>query len=210
MRRSILARPDDPTRLRPIQIRMSTDYPVPDEIATALATLKRNMRVGIQYQWLAAFCAHEGISGIELCFERNPIEEEPLHKLLKQFIDPEQSARADPSVRAIFKYFSIALTDLTKADMVTIARQHGFYDILTGAWSCHRPILGAQCGYCHPCRLTRERGVPVRFSRLRFLVRPFRYAQAWLGRARRAAAARRPTSRHGPQREPAHAPANQH
>ena len=71
----------------------------------------------------------------------------------------------DTSITELFKYYKYPIFYTLRTDMITIAKQNDFYDLLELSWSCHLPSKrGNPCGRCTPCVTIMETGLSFRFS----------------------------------------------
>lgn len=121
--------------------------------------------IGGQYEWLARMCAQRGITDMELAIHRDDKARERLSKLVddsRRQLDPRFAG--DPRYE-LFKYFRFPLFDMTKQQMRSAARQHGFEEFMALTWFCHRPRGGEPCGVCNPCIYTIEEGLADRVPR---------------------------------------------
>ena len=124
--------------------------------------------IGSQYEWLARYVDSMGINNLELCNHKDGtiynfikddvyfVEEEndSYYKMKEELLRPELR---------MFKKFRFPILDLTKIDMGEIAKKSGFFDIMQETWFCHRPTRrGTPCGWCNPCKVTREQGLSNR------------------------------------------------
>ena len=136
-------------------------------------------RVGGQLEWLARFAKQSGIDGFEFCIDSSTSGTRTT--LLKQVVPVKRFPtsthvlkRDHGSDLAIFQYFEFPLINVSKKQMETLAREHGFLDVMEMTWFCHRPLNeNWPCGTCNPCRMAIERGLARRVG--------------WRGRARHRA-----------------------
>jgi hypothetical protein len=71
-----------------------------------------------------------------------------------------------PPEMALFRRFRFPVYEYSKTRALAEARQSGFGDLMALTWFCHTPSTdGLPCGECHPCRQTRESGVPFKQAR---------------------------------------------
>lgn len=129
------------------------------KINAAWRSIKNDRHIGEQYRWLASFCKQYQISDIELSIQKHEY-----HKKRENSIVNILSGEAIPeNMSTLFKYFSFPLKDLSKKDMMTIARKNEWTSILNKTWFCHRPITlpgfkAIPCGGCNPCIIATEEG----------------------------------------------------
>jgi 7-cyano-7-deazaguanine synthase in queuosine biosynthesis len=60
--------------------------------------------------------------------------------------------KGDTKAAYIFQNFRMPIVHLTKEDMLKIANNRGFNDILKLSWSCWFPKKGKPCGKCDMCK----------------------------------------------------------
>ncbi len=137
---------------------------MPDKkIMEAYLRLKKNNKLGAQYEWLARFCNQQDISDMELSHEKSvdPIENIRFKKVFGEidFIENDignymvSSKSNNSSVLLLFENIKIVLYDITKPEMVEISKKEGFFEIMCQTWFCHVPTTkNKPCGKCVPCR----------------------------------------------------------
>ncbi|MEY3020752.1 MAG: hypothetical protein RLZZ272_1736 [Actinomycetota bacterium] len=149
-------------RLLPTTFALRDEVPVGRWRATVL-----DLGLSFQNAWLAAIVEQRGWAGIELCISRADGN-------WPSFFERGADGRAVPvdgPVRDLFGLFRFPLIDLTRRDMVDIAREHGFLDVLQLRWFCWFPSeRGRACGTCPPCHQVRghAREVPEVLGGVRF------------------------------------------
>jgi hypothetical protein len=148
------------------------DIPPNPELVAAYERIKKHSHIGIQYDWLARFCDEIGIKGIELCFIRGgsgsqilkpflvrlDSDGEPIYTVSELFHGSDEYE--------LFHFYRFPVITLTKLDEQNIARNEGFFDLLSLSWFCHKPLANLQpCGVCTPCRIAIEAGLGWRIPR---------------------------------------------
>ena len=135
-------------------------------------TLKES--IGIQYEWLARFCADEGINNVEISNETAIFDEDNrTRKLLGDDLDKFETEygiyyklnnRAKKKdVYKIYGNFKFPVFDFTKLDMFELSKKLGFDDIMKLTWFCHTPTKkNNPCGKCHPCQTVYHEGLKWR------------------------------------------------
>jgi len=130
--------------------------------------------IGIQYEWLARFCAEEGINNMEICNETAIFNEDNrTRKLLGNDLDKFETEygiyyklnnRAkEKDVYKIYGNFNFSMFDFTKQDMFEYSINSGFYDVMKLTWFCHTPTKKDKpCGKCHPCQTVYHEGLKWR------------------------------------------------
>ena len=141
-----------------------------EDITRLFAELADQVHVGSQYEWLARLCEQEQLTGVELSLTGHEVGTDLQNRM---FVEPRSGdfqLRTDEEVRRLFSFYSFPLLQTTKEDMRVGAEEKGFMNLLEKSWFCHHPILGSPCGYCQPCRFSREAGRSIRYSRAGWFV----------------------------------------
>ena len=137
-----------------------------------LLTVKES--IGIQYDWLARFCADEGINNMEICNETAVFDEDNrTRKLLGDDLDKfeteygvyyklNENAKGK-DIYLIYGNFNFPVFDFTKQDMFEYGKKFGFDDVMKLTWFCHTPTKkNNPCGKCHPCEAVYREGLKWR------------------------------------------------
>lgn len=160
--------------LRPLRP-FSIDGLVADPaITNAAKAIVQRRFMGSQYDWLARFCAQNGIDDMELCIHRD----DKAHAVVEPFVyehrDPDgrPSWRLDRRHRGVDEYtvfgrFSFPLFATSKLEMEAVAAAEGWQELMDMTWFCHTPAGGKPCGICAPCLYTIEEGLGRRIPRSR-------------------------------------------
>lgn len=130
--------------------------------------------IGGQYEWLARMCAQRGVTDMELAIHRDDKARAQLAELVDASRQQLDSRFAGDPRYELFQSFRFPLFDMTKQEMQSAARQHGFADFMALTWFCHRPRNGQPCGVCNPCIYTIQEGLADRVplaGRIRYRVR---------------------------------------
>jgi len=143
------------------------------EITSAYLKASQQKHIGSQYEWLARFCKHHNIYDMELCCQKaaNPNTKSMIAPYLRQDGDSQigvfnRKYKNTPEYK-LFNYYRFPLLYITKKDMLRIARENGWEDIMDKTWFCHHPKPGIiPCGKCDPCQ-----GVISEYLEFRILVR---------------------------------------
>ncbi|KKB45031.1 7-cyano-7-deazaguanine synthase [Bacillus thermotolerans] len=148
------------------------NIPINNEITKNYSYLASLSRLGSQYDWLARYADSQGINNIELCihkddkaegFIKNDVvivtsEEDSYFRLKTELSKPQL---------CIFSYFHFPLLEMTKLEMGKISKESDFDHIMEGTWFCFNPTkIGTPCGYCNPCKYTREEGLGRRVPKV--------------------------------------------
>jgi hypothetical protein len=153
----------DPTvaaRLLPVRAISIDDIPADPDITARYRTLLNRSFLGEQYDWLARLAKTENVT-LELSIHAD----DKAHGFLQsKVVSTEGIYRLrdslDDNALRLFEQFAFPLFDMSKLDMEHAARDSGFEHVLENTWFCFNPLYGDQpCGYCNPCRYTREEGL---------------------------------------------------
>lgn len=161
-------------RLKTVRIE---DIPADGGITASYKALAAQNHLGSQYDWLARFAKSESVY-LELSIHRD----DKAHA----FLEGHTHAASDgvhhlvedaPSDVSIFKWFSFPLFEMSKLEMQQTARERGFGQIMEMTWFCFVPLLdGRPCGFCNPCKYTREEGLgrrvpePTKMRKAQYLI----------------------------------------
>lgn len=150
-------------RLLPTRMFKIADIPADTEITSAYESVTAKLPLGRQYDWLARLARSHGVT-LELGVHRD----DKFHDVLGHEIRRTQSGSysivgtSDPDLM-VFSNFEFPIFDMTKVEMQQLAEKHGFTEIMEMTWFCFSPLLdGKPCGYCNPCKYTREEGLARR------------------------------------------------
>lgn len=158
-----------------------TDIKFDQELKDAEQGVFEQVQIGGQYVWLAAAVKQFNIDDPELCVEKNfsiagcfPSVKHFLAQCDDGMMRVPQKYKDTPQY-GLYGRFAFPIPHLLKPDMMEIAREHDFLDILELSWFCHRPnFLGQACGMCNPCKDAMTKGMQHRvppFGRLCFHVK---------------------------------------
>lgn len=176
--------------LKPLRRFDVADLAPDDRIKDAFDRIAAETFIGSQYEWLARFCAQQGISQLELAAgERGG----RIHRIIEAFVAPSDSDgyrtyRFRPEYRdtkefAVFGEFSFPLFELSKLQTAEIAEANGWLNTLKLTSFCHKSRNGEEpCGYCNPCLYAVDEGFGWRIPRrnrikgafYRALIRPMK------------------------------------
>ncbi|RZT18629.1 hypothetical protein EV589_2889 [Mycobacterium sp. BK558] len=151
--------PGTAERLLPTRIVDVKDIPPAPEISAAFRRLRSKRFLGDQYEWLARLAEHR-----QLTLELSIHYDDRAHEVLAGEVEDDGGTYqlvahpGDPALE-IFRRFRFPLFDTTKMDMESAARRGGFSGVMEQTWFCHSPLRGQPCGYCNPCRYTRDEGL---------------------------------------------------
>lgn len=163
--------------IRPTQFHFVSDVAKQLNITKAYETICRRSFIGSQYDWLARFCAQQGISDLQLCIHQDDKAHAVVVDKVTRCTDSHAVFRIDDAhcgtdVHTLFRYFSFPVLNLTKTEMQKISQDLGWNDIMLKTWFCHKPRRGSPCGVCNPCLYTLEEGLGWRIPKGRhFLAR---------------------------------------
>lgn len=175
--------------LAPLQQFNIADLAPDARITDAFARILAERFIGSQYEWLARFSNQQGIAQLELGAGQVGGR---IHDAIAPFVTQADGGgyrtyRLSPEYSEtkeflIFGGFSIPLFHVQKRNTADIARERGWFDILSMTWFCHRPHGTEPCGYCNPCLYAVDEGFGWRIPRgnrikgafYRALVRPIK------------------------------------
>lgn len=123
-------------------------------------TLASRSFLGTQYDWLARLADQNDLF-LELSVHRDDTAHGFLEGELVRDASGDLVVRdgVEESLR-LFDRFMFPLFDVTKTEMEAEARENGVGNIMEMTWFCAVPLLsGEACGYCNPCRYTRDEGM---------------------------------------------------
>lgn len=147
-------------RLLPLRTVRIEDIPADEAISAAYKALAAKSHLGSQYDWLARLAKSQDVR-LELSIHAD----DKAHGFLEGHTVTTSDgvhALADsaPADLGIFRWFTLPLFDLSKIDMQEQAEAGGFGDVMEMTWFCFMPLLdGKPCGFCNPCKYTREEGL---------------------------------------------------
>lgn len=138
----------------PLQI-VSKEIPYTPDVKKHMVTLSEQgllRRPVCQYGALAQYALNLQ-KPIEICVEKDPIHS-AMYKTVSHQVDTNGRLpllpRSNPL--SIFQMLCFSTIQYTKQDMLRIAKQHQFDDILSLSWSCWYPSKdGKPCGRCIMC-----------------------------------------------------------
>lgn len=138
---------------------------------TITETYKRvysEFSIGAQNEWLAKFAEETQIDDLELSIESRVNFTHPFNKVVIENLETEVEGsfynyklKKNPTYEglSLFKNFKFPLIKKTKVEMLRIAKENGFLDILNHTWFCHSPVKEKPCGICKPCRIAIGEGL---------------------------------------------------
>ena len=139
------------------------------EITAAYERITQKEHLGSQYDWLARFAMLH--PGVEIGVHQQAIELIEKYGALKKVEDDEigpywivDREKTDKDISRIFQDLHIPLAEYTKLKMKEEYISGGYEDIMHMTWFCYNPIRNKPCGFCTPCRCTREEGMTEWFG----------------------------------------------
>lgn len=125
--------------------------------------LHEETSVGKQYEWLSWYADERELYDLEICFVKKEVSSRLNLLLYSELTGCGHECRLSASYSheslAIFKYFRFPIVHLTKNNMEQIAKEMGFFSLMTKTWFCHNPRKnGKPCENCKPCRIARQSG----------------------------------------------------
>lgn len=155
--------------IKPLIIHNLRDIVIDPHITEAFLELKKAVKLGDQYEWLAQ--VSKWYPAVELGAEKHFDGFGGCSSTVRKFgvmafeenigyIDQSQSSAALNMVMGNFRFPIINCTGLYMTNML---HEWGYDDIIAKAWFCHTPVRGKPCGVCRPCQQKIE-------DRMQFLV----------------------------------------
>jgi len=188
----LVARPDfQPHLLLPFIFYFVSDIGPNETITRWYENIHRDIHIGIQYEWLSRLTEEKRLTGIELCIVKHP---PGLTSDLQQMMLPHLDG-SGPDCRLVdiahsdlrlFQHFRFPIIHFTKLELVNLARQKGYADLLESVWFCHNPSTeDMPCGLCVPCQWAKKSRLDInlRFESERLQNRLRLTATRWLKNA---------------------------
>ncbi len=134
------------------------------EIKAASDSLRVEMRIGGQYEWMARFCKQHALTdvqiGITLGCKVTRILRGDLVKIGTSPLLRLDSECRDARMKTVFRWFAYPISNLSKLDMLNMVKRHGWEKEMAMTWFCHRPRRNDKpCGTCPPCIMTADEGL---------------------------------------------------
>lgn len=142
--------------------------PGPDDPwENALDAMRAEGHFGSQYSYIARTIALHRLDPVELSIEAPGRISDLLKKHVSEIsvagaIDHvlPASPHPDDPVHVLFRDCRFPLIRITKNDMASIAREHGWTPLMHETWFCHLPRPGDRpCGFCNPCNTVIKDGL---------------------------------------------------
>lgn len=161
--------------MQPTQYFSVSQIPDNPAITRAYNAIRKTRFIGGQYDWLARYCESQSITGLQLCIHEDDQAAAIVGPILAgtgpgQGLPNWGSQCLGTGEHLIFKWFEFPVLKLTKIDMLNLANQYGWSEIMNMTWFCHQPWKGKPCGSCNPCRYTIEEGLGWRIPLHRRMV----------------------------------------
>ena len=151
----------EPGRIASPIVYRREEIPHDEAIEQAFDEVRRDHRLGNQYQWLAMLVKAKGLDGIELSVEKGSLYPIVSPYLMTDAISEGKAYRIDPSAEAVatlLGHFSFPLIKRDDACLRQQATEREWDGVLSATCFCHTPVLGRYpCGTCRPCVLMLER-----------------------------------------------------
>lgn len=122
--------PEYRSLLKPIIITDSSAIKSNERISKEYQSLIKEKKVNTQYETLARYCSEMKITNAELS----------VIAIEQEIIDSD-----------LFESFAFPLLRMTKKEMLLIAKENGWMEIMKMTSFCRRPKNGRPCGFCGPC-----------------------------------------------------------
>src|SRR5699024_9263413 len=110
--------------------------PVDTAINESYANIRKKIKLGTQYRWLAAFCEYHNLSNILMAIAKGDTAERVIAPLLSGGDRAEIVGMKSPQTDAynIFKYYRFPLIHTTKQEMRRIVEDNKWQDIMDTTW----------------------------------------------------------------------------
>lgn len=166
--------PETKCTILPLKMYKVTDIEADKEITNAYKSLREEIPLGIQYDWLPRFAKSN--PGLELCLEK--AESSKAYKCIMKYgeikiekkgdvsycvIDPDKSSENLVKIFGAF-HFPLPLFHITKLETKKEYEKLGYKDTIQETWFCFNPINNQPCGICNPCKSVVEEGMSFRLS----------------------------------------------
>lgn len=179
--------PETICTLLPVIIYDVTDVEANPEITASWKEIRKKVRIGTQYDWLARYSHQTGMKGLELGIEK--AESGQVVSTFEAFnvkldlvtdghiqyykIDERVSNKHVVNVFGQFHY-PYPLYEMTKTDTLQAFEGLGLEHLVEKTWFCHNPIRNKPCGVCNPCKSTLSEGMDFRFPKSSIIRSKFR------------------------------------
>ncbi len=158
--------PESKNYLKPIWFVNKEEIENNTEIEKAFHEIKGKRKIGSQYEWIAKFCYSHHLTQVELCVEKNLDLTSFGNFIKKNYLEiADSEIQNNPhykNIETVFKYFEFPVINMLKTDMLKIAKQNKWLDILYLTWFCHNPKNNIPCGKCNPCTDVIKKGLSYR------------------------------------------------
>lgn len=159
-------------RMCPTKFFSVSQIPAQPDITRAYQAIRRSRFIGSQYDWLARFCDSQGIERLQLCIHEDDKAAVVVAPMLAETHGGKEFTALGDQYRGtdehlVFGHFEFPILRLTKTNMATIAKEHGWTETMGMTWFCHKPANKKPCGRCNPCVYTMEEGLAWRIPKQR-------------------------------------------
>ncbi|PXY40736.1 hypothetical protein DMB65_10900 [Flavobacterium cheongpyeongense] len=131
------------------------DITINKEIKESSVYINSFVKLGSQYSWLAQFCHNYNLNNVEICNDKNLKADSLTNFLITNYIKADytdiENREKYNKIDTVFKYFSFPVSTLSKRDMLAIAKEKKWENIMFLTWFCHKPRKNKACGKCNPC-----------------------------------------------------------
>lgn len=147
-------------RLHPVKFSTRQQIIPNNKTGAAFNAIRELRHLGDQYLWLSEYCIQNNLNGVEIAIERSLIHDfndDITHYLLEGYQNGNAHQKdlfraLKPHFDILFQPFSFPIRHLSKPDMLQIAQQRGWMNLLNRTWFCFRPKnFNQPCGHCKPC-----------------------------------------------------------
>ena len=162
---ALQAKPQTQAKFLPIKKIDIDTLPENQDISNAYETIRKTVRLGGQYKWLAKTALR--YPEIEMGIEKPNGEFNGCSETIDRFgklvhvnntwkIDPEKSST---ELRLLFGNISFPIIMTTELEMMKNIHEWGYDDVMRSIWFCYSPVKGKPCGKCRPCEQKMECGM---------------------------------------------------
>ncbi|WP_298550690.1 7-cyano-7-deazaguanine synthase [uncultured Algibacter sp.] len=142
----------------PLQIIKKQNIPSNILIKKIHKHLRRKVKLGKQYYWLACLAKKYKSKNLELSLHKEDLDKFFVKEQLIEFKDEHLGSnwKINPKKvgffkRQLFSNMVFPLIDISKIEMKAVSEKNGFYNLMELTWFCHNSDK-KPCGDCPPCR----------------------------------------------------------
>ena len=148
------------------------------KISDAYEMIKRECHIAKQFEFLACFCSNWGINDMELSIEEDGNQESRVFSFISAAVTKSSEGQIslnrnscntlfEKKIFDLFEYYGFPVIHTSRVDMIRIAKEQDYEDLLAMTWSCATPFRGKPCGFCNPCLHTIKTHIPNKIPLIR-------------------------------------------